>query len=191
MGEIVLMRKLTHAEIITRQVSKIDAPRLPVCVVVNNIRSLHNVGTIFRTADGAGVEKIWLCGITGYPPQGGIAKTALGAENHVPWEYREDVFSLLKELKDTGYSIVLLEQMQGSVSHDSFKPKFPLCLVIGNEISGVADELQSISDAAIEIEMSGIKNSLNVAVAFGIVVYQLRSQHKHKSIKGKNEVVHG
>jgi 23S rRNA (guanosine2251-2'-O)-methyltransferase len=172
------MRKLTHEEIVTRQVKRLDTQRLPVAVVLNNIRSLHNVGTIFRTADGAGVEKIWLCGITGYPPQGGIAKTALGAQDHVPWEYREDVLGLLKEFKADGRQIVLLEQMHGSVSHDHFEPEFPLCLVVGNEVSGVADGLQSLCDAAIEIEMDGIKNSLNVAVAFGVAVYQLRSRFK-------------
>lgn len=173
-----MIRKLTHEEIVSRQVRRADSPRLPLCVVLNNIRSLHNVGTIFRTADGAGVEKIWLCGITGYPPQGGIAKTALGAQDHVPWEFREDVLALVKELKDEGYQIVLLEQMQGSTSHDAFKAKAPVCLVIGNELDGIADALQSLSDAAIEIEMDGIKNSLNVAVAFGIAVYQLRGQLK-------------
>jgi len=159
-------------------VKKTELPRLPLCVVLNNIRSLHNVGTIFRTADGAGVEKIWLCGITGYPPQKGISKIALGAEDHVPWEYRENVLGLLKELKKGGYQIILLEQMQGSVSHDAFKAKGPVCLVIGNEIDGITESLQHLSDAAIEIEMDGIKNSLNVAVAFGIAVYQLRRQLK-------------
>ena len=181
MGEAGLIRKLSHEEIVTRQVKKSDNPRLPLCVVLNNIRSLHNVGTIFRTADGAGIEKIWLCGITGYPPQGGIAKTALGAEDHVPWEYREDVLSLLKGLKTQGYQIVLLEQMQGSVAHDKFKPKSPLCLVVGNEIEGISESLQELCDAAIEIEMDGIKNSLNVAVAFGIAAFQLRSQFKKRS----------
>src|SRR5580658_3313920 len=120
-----ILRKLSHEEIDTRQVKKADVPRLPLCVVLNNVRSLHNVGTIFRTADGAGVEKIWLCGITGYPPQGGIAKTALGAEGHVPWEFREDALALIKELKNEGYQIVLLEQMQGSLAHDAFKPRRP------------------------------------------------------------------
>jgi len=177
------MRKLTHEEIITRQVKKAGSSKLPLCVVLNNIRSLHNVGTIFRTADGAGVEKIWLCGITGYPPQGGIAKTALGAEDHVPWEYREDILALLKELKSAGYQIVLLEQMQGSVSHDAFKARPPACLVVGNEVDGITEALQSLSDAAIEIEMDGIKNSLNVAVAFGIAVYQIRGQLKSRSLK--------
>ena len=175
------MRKLTHEEIVSRQVKRADSPRLPLCVVLNNIRSLHNVGTIFRTADGAGVEKIWLCGITGYPPQRGIAKTALGAQDHVPWEFCEDVLGLIKELKNEGYQIVLLEQMQGSVSHDVFKAKSRICLVVGNEVDGIAEALQSLSDAAIEIEMDGIKNSLNVAVAFGIAVYQLRGQLKGRS----------
>lgn len=174
------MRKLTHEEIVSRQVKKAGNPKLSVCVVLNNIRSLHNVGTIFRTADGAGVEKVWLCGITGYPPQGGITKTALGAEDHVPWEYRDNVLSLIKELKIEGYQIVLLEQMQGSISHDKFKAKARVCLVVGNEVEGIAEELQSLSDAAIEIEMEGIKNSLNVAVAFGIAVYQLRDQLKNR-----------
>src|SRR5271157_1253233 len=135
------MRKLSHEEIIKRQVKKTGNPRLPLCVALNNIRSLHNVGTIFRTADGAGVEKIWLCGITGFPPQGGIAKTALGAQDYVPWEYREDVLILLKELKHEGYQIVLLEQMQGSSPHDAFKPAGAVCLVVGNEVSGVSQDM--------------------------------------------------
>jgi len=177
------VRKLTHEEIVSRQVIKAGHPRLPVCVALNNIRSLHNVGNIFRTADGAGIEKIWLCGITGYPPQGGIAKTALGAQDHVSWEYREDILALLKELKNAGYQIVLLEQMQGSVSHDVFKARFPVCLVVGNEVDGVAEGLPFICDAAIEIEMAGIKNSLNVAVALGIAVYQLRTQFKNRPLK--------
>ena len=173
------MRKLTHEEIVHRQSSKLNQARLSFCVVLNNIRSLHNVGSIFRTADGAGVEKIWLCGITGYPPQGGIAKTALGSENHVPWEYREDGLKLLKELKSKGYQIVLLEQIQGSIGYDQVKLKAPVCLVLGNEVSGIADALLDLCDQAVEIDMAGIKNSLNVAVAFGVMAYQIRSHLKH------------
>jgi tRNA G18 (ribose-2'-O)-methylase SpoU len=169
------MRKLIHEEIVARQTTKSKAARLPLCVVLNNIRSLYNVGSIFRTADGIGIEKLWLCGITGYPPQSGIVKTALGAEENVPWEYRKDIFELLRELKAKGYQIVLLEQIKGSVSHDEFVAKAPVCLVIGNEISGISDELTSMCDCAVEIDMSGIKNSLNVAVAFGIIGYQIRS----------------
>ena len=174
------MLKLTHEEIVHRQTNKLNEPRLPFCVVLNNIRSLHNVGSIFRTADGVGVEKIWLCGITGYPPQGGITKTALGAEDHVFWEYRQDGLGLLKNLKAKGYQIVLLEQMQGAIAHDKFLPKSPVCLVIGNEISGVSNEWLKICDVAVEIDMAGIKNSLNVAVAFGVMAYQIRSRLKHK-----------
>jgi 23S rRNA (guanosine2251-2'-O)-methyltransferase len=174
------MRKLTHEEIVSRQTSKLNHSRLPLCVVLNNIRSLHNVGSIFRTADGVGVEKIWLCGITGYPPQGGIAKISLGAEDHVPWEYRQDGLELLKELKSKGYQIVILEQMEGAIEHDQFKPKAPVCLIIGNEISGISDELLKLCDQAVEIDMSGIKNSLNVAVAFGIMAYQIRSYLKQR-----------
>lgn len=172
------MRKLTHEEIVARQVKKAGEKRLPFCVVLNDMRSLHNVGAIFRTADGAGVEKIWLCGATGYPPQGGIAKTALGAEEHVPWEYHADVLTIVRRLKSKGYQIVLLEQMQGSTPHDRFLPKPPVCLVIGNEVTGIADELVALCDAAIEIEMAGIKNSLNAAIAFGVAAYQIRCKIK-------------
>ncbi len=168
------MRKLTHAQIVSRQVAKLSAKRIPLTVVLNNIRSLHNVGSIFRTADGVGVEKMFLCGYTGYPPQGGIAKTALGAEAHVLWEYQENVLDVLKKLKGSGYQIVLLEQIEGSVSHDQFKPKAPVCLVIGNEVTGISDDLLDLADAAIEIDMAGIKNSLNVAVAFGVAAYHMR-----------------
>jgi tRNA G18 (ribose-2'-O)-methylase SpoU len=169
------MRKLAHEEIVERQVRKSSQSRLPFCVVLNSIRSLYNVGAIFRTADGIGIEKLWLCGITGYPPQSGITKTALGAQENVPWEYRKDVISLLRELKLSGYQIVLLEQLSGSILHDQFKPRSPVCLVVGNEISGISEELVALCDGAVEIAMDGIKNSLNVGVAFGIIGYHIRS----------------
>ena len=167
------MRKLTHQEIVTRQINKSEEARLPLTVVLNNIRSLYNVGSIFRTADGAGVEKIWLCGYTGFPPQSQIAKTALGAEQRVPWEHAEDAVAVIKKLKRQGYQIVLLEQLDQSVEYHKFKPKGPVCLVIGNEIVGVSDGFLPHCDAAVEIAMAGVKNSLNVAVAFGIVAYHL------------------
>lgn len=169
------MRKLAHHEIVSRQIERSNQKRLPFCVVLNSIRSLYNVGAIFRTADGIGIEKLWLCGITGYPPQSGIAKTALGAQESVAWEYRKDVIGLLKELRSQGYQIVLLEQIAESVPHDSFIPASPVCLVVGNEVSGIADELLSLCETAVEIEMNGVKNSLNVAVAFGIIGYHIRT----------------
>jgi len=167
------MRKLTHAQIVDRQVARSRHPRIPVSVVLDNIRSLHNVGAIFRTADGAGVEKLWLCGITGHPPQGEIAKTALGAEESVPWEYARDIVEVVRQHKARGYQIVLLEQVDTSVPYDAFIPGGPVCLVVGNEVEGVMDELEQLADVAVEIPMAGVKNSLNVAVAFGIVAFHL------------------
>ena len=173
------MRKLTHAEIVSRQKKKMEGQRLAFTVILNNVRSLYNVGSIFRTADGVGVEKIFLCGITGSPPHKQISKTALGAENQIPWEYREDVISVIHELKEQGYQILLLEQIENSIWYDEFKPTAPICLVIGNEITGISDQLISYCDQAIEIEMQGLKNSLNVAVAFGIVAYHFRTYLKN------------
>ncbi|MDP2653456.1 MAG: RNA methyltransferase [Candidatus Omnitrophota bacterium] len=169
------MRKLTHKEIVHRQNSLAAQPRLAFDVLLNNIRSLYNVGSIFRTADGAGVGKIWLCGITGAPPQSDIAKTALGAQDRVPWEYRKDAAGVIRELRQRNYQIVLLEQMEGSVPYQRFDFRPPVCLVLGNEVEGVAEELAKPCDAAVEIEMAGVKNSLNVGVAFGVVAYHIRN----------------
>ncbi len=122
-----------------------------------------------------GVEKIWLCGITGHPPDSQITKTALGAEAQVPWEYRREVRELLRELKAQGYRIVFLEQLVESIPYQDFRPSGPVCLVLGNEISGVDEELISLCDTTLEIKMAGLKNSLNVAVAFGIVAFHFRN----------------
>ena len=111
---------------------------------------------------------------TGHPPSNQIAKTALDAQDHVPWEYREDILSVLKELKAKNYQIVTLEQAEGSFFYEDFRPEGPLCLVVGNEVEGVSQDVLSYCDKAIEIEMAGIKNSLNVAVAFGIIAYHFR-----------------
>ncbi len=168
------MRKLTHPELLERQKERRQDPRLAFSVLLNDIRSLYNVGSIFRTADGIGVEKIWLCGITGFPPDTQISKTALGAEGQVPWEYRKDACSVLRELKAKGYQIVFLEQITGSAPYEDYEPASPVCLVVGNETTGVSEELLSLCDRTIEIEMAGLKNSLNVAVAFGIVGFRFR-----------------
>ena len=176
------MRKLSHPELVERQKILQKEPKLPFCAVLNDIRSLYNVGSIFRTADGAGVEKIWICGITGHPPDTQISKTALGAEGEVPWEYRRDAREVLRELKLRGYKIVFLEQLAESIPYQDFYPSGPVCLVLGNEISGVSDELVALCDETLEIEMAGLKNSLNVAVAFGIVGYHIRNSLKQKLV---------
>ena len=176
------MRKLTHEELIDRQKNQ-DSFKPAFSAVLNNIRSLYNVGALFRTADGAGLEKLWLCGITGIPPDPMISKTALGAEKAVPWEYRRRAAEVLRELKAKGTQIVFLEQTAESIPVEDFKPSGPVCLVVGNEIEGVSDELLKYCDAAVEIEMSGLKNSLNVTVAFGIAAYYFRNALKVDSTK--------
>ncbi len=165
-------RKLSHQELVQRQ--KQQRSSTPAfCALLNNVRSLYNVGSIFRTADGIGLEKLWLCGITGIPPDSQISKTALGAEKTVPWEYRETAVGALRELKGRGYKIVLLEQTVDSIPYQKFKPQAPICLVMGHEVEGISEELLPLCDKAVEIEMAGLKNSLNVAVAFGIVGYHI------------------
>ena len=168
-------RKLSHEELVQKQKNR-DPKKLPVSLILNNIRSLYNVGSIFRTADGVGLEKIWLCGITGIPPDSQISKTALGAEDSVPWEFQTSARQAIEKLRKENYQIVLLEQTAQSIPYQEFKPKGPVCLVVGNEITGVSEDLLPLCDAAIEVEMAGIKNSLNVAVAFGIVAYHIRHQ---------------
>ncbi|MFZ5801955.1 MAG: RNA methyltransferase [Candidatus Omnitrophota bacterium] len=170
------MRKYTHRELLERQSEKTSLPRSPVAVVANNIRSLYNVGSIFRTADGAGVEKLWLCGITGIPPSLRISKTALGAETHVPWEYAEDIAQVLQGYHTRGYEVVLLEQTEKSIPYQEYRPQGPVCLVIGNEVDGVEADLLALCDLAIEVEMAGLKISLNVAVAMGIAVFHIRNR---------------
>ena len=170
------MRKLSHPELLARQEMRKKAPKLPFCVVLNDIRSLYNVGSIFRTADGAGLEKIWICGITGHPPDTQITKTALGAEAAVPWEYRRNAGEVLRELKTRGYQIVFLEQLVESIPYQNYQPAAPVCLVLGSETLGVAEDLVGLCDTTLEIDMAGAKNSLNVSVAFGIVAYHIRNR---------------
>ena len=178
---------MTHPELLDRQNERRQEPKLPFSVVLNDIRSLYNVGSIFRTADGIGVEKIWLCGITGFPPDTQISKTALGAEKEVPWEYRKDACSVLRELKVRGYEIDFLEQVVGSVPYQDYEPASPVCLVVGNEVAGVSGELLSLCDRTIEIEMAGLKNSLNVAVALGVVGFRLRERLRKHVVKKATE----
>jgi len=175
------MRKLTYAELQARQLKQKCSEKLPVCAILNNIRSLYNVGSIFRSADGAGLEKLWLCGITGRPPSPKITKTALGAEQTVPWEHRWSAVSVISELREQGYRIVLLEQVTDSLAYQDWQPKGPVCFVVGNEVDGVNEDLVPHCDEAIEIDMVGLKNSLNVTVAFGIIAYHLRRAYLAES----------
>ena len=142
-------------------------------LVLSNIRSRENVGSIFRTADAAGVNKIYLCGITPTPPHEKISKTALGADRYVPWECHKQAWRLLAKLKGEGMNIVALEQTKESKDVFKFKPKFPLVLVLGNEVKGLSPRILEYCDKKISIPMYGKKESLNVAVAAGIALYAI------------------
>lgn len=141
--------------------------------VCHNIRSAYNIGSIFRTADGAGAVKIYLTGYTPAPPHPGISKTALGAEKIVEWEKFSKLDSAIAKLKKEKYRIIALEQSQKSVPLDSFKPKGNVALILGNEVRGLGRSLLEKCDKIIEIPMRGEKESLNVAVAFGIAAYTI------------------
>ncbi len=168
------MRKLAHQEIVRTPLEEIaDTPRNPLVIVVDNVRSLYNVGAIFRTCDGALVRKLYLCGYTPYPPRKEISKTALSATDSVPWEYVYDISEVLQRLKAEGLTIAALEHTTESVScFDLRKEIFPMAVVVGNEIVGVSPEVLPYCDIAIELPMYGVKQSLNVAVATGILCYE-------------------
>lgn len=154
-----------------------DGTKEPFIVIAEDIRSLWNVGSIFRTADGAGVSRIILTGITGSPPRNEIAKVSLGAEDTVPWNYSVSSLEAVLMLKQRGYQIVGLERSDSSQSlSDALSNhvlKTPLCLVVGNEVTGVSPEISRQCDAVCHLPMRGMKESLNVAVAFGIAVYAI------------------
>lgn len=147
--------------------------KLPFYVVCDNIRSLENIGSIFRTADALAVNKIFLCGICGKPPHHKIAKTALGAEKWLDWEYHWQTWRVVEKLKKQGVLIVALEQTKYSLCYDKFRPCFPMALLIGNEVKGVSPSLLKRVDKTISLPMFGKKESLNVAVAFGIAAYEI------------------
>jgi tRNA G18 (ribose-2'-O)-methylase SpoU len=172
------MKKLTHDEISLKR-STIETlhqvKKLPVYVVLNSIRSNYNVGAIFRTSDGAMIEKLYLCGYTPCPPKKEVMKTALGSTESVKWEYVKDAKTVIIELKTKGVKIVALELTEGSYPYYKLTSQsFPICLIVGNEITGVSQELLNLCDASIEIPQYGIKQSLNVAVAYGIAIFEMR-----------------
>jgi tRNA G18 (ribose-2'-O)-methylase SpoU len=163
----------------TKEILEINQKReLPatvsVCFWLHNIRSMHNVGSVFRTSDALGADTLYLSGYTPLPPRAEISKTALGAEEHVPWVSVDDLSNQCAELKKNGYQIISLEQTHSSLLLDNFKPDSQkMCIILGNEVTGVDDELLELSDAVVEIPQFGVKHSLNVSVAAGIALYDL------------------
>ncbi len=151
----------------------------PIVVILDNLRSAYNVGSIFRTCECAGIEKLILCGITPCPPHKGIEKTALGTTETLPWEYELSVLSTIEKLRDKGYTIASLEITDQSVPITEIKKEnFPLALIIGNEVYGVSDAVLSASDLILEIPLYGKKESLNVAVSTGVALFLLVEKYK-------------
>jgi len=172
------MKKLTHDEISQKR-STLDTlhnvNKLPVYVLLDSIRSNYNVGSIFRTSDGAMIEKLYLCGYTPHPPKKEILKTALGSTDSVKWEYVKSAKEVVLKLKSEGVKICALELTSKSKHYSEVEPgNFPMCLIVGNEITGVSQELIDLCDFSLEIPQYGIKQSLNVAVAYGISIFELR-----------------
>ena len=172
------MKKLTHDEI-SKNRSTLDTldrvDKLPVSVVLDSIRSNYNVGSIFRTSDGAMIEKLYLCGYTPHPPKKEILKTALGSTESVDWEYQKDPKELIIGLKNRGVKIFSLELTDTSKNYYEVTPgDFPACLIVGNEITGVSQDILNLCNHSLEIPQYGIKQSLNVAVAYGIAIFEMR-----------------
>ena len=151
-------------------------------VVLDNIRSLENIGSIFRTADAVGVKKIFLCGISGTPPNQKISKSALGAEKTVPFEYYRQTWRLVEKLKRSKIFIVALEQNKKAIDYRKLKPKFPIALIVGNEVKGISKAILKKADKIISLPMIGKKESLNVAVAFGIAAYEIGKRNLPSSL---------
>ena len=173
------MRKLTMPELNRLPIQDFrQAPKSPVVLVLDNVRSLHNVGAVFRTADAFALEKIYLCGVTGRPPHREITKTALGSTESVAWEYAPTTLEAAQALQAAGYQLVAVEQTTASVPLPQFRPVpgRPLALVLGNEVLGVDDEVLALCEVAVEIPQLGTKHSLNVGVAAGVVLWDVLSK---------------
>lgn len=170
------VHKISHEEIQASKpsIEQVRAmKRTPFFVVLDNIRSIYNVGAMFRTCDAVMAEKIFLCGITGHPPRKDIDKVALGAVDVVPWEYTSTVTETLVKLKENGVKICALELTKESIHYRKAEYPFPVALVVGNEVTGISDEAMQYVDFAVDIPMLGRANSLNVATALGIVGYEV------------------
>lgn len=152
---------------------------LPAAVLLDNVRSMYNVGAFFRGADGVGLEKVCLCGITAHPPKKAITKTALGAEEAVAWEHDWDALQMAERMRRSGFEIAAIETSAQSVDLFEWQPRFPVCVAFGNEVEGLRPELLEIADT----HVLGKKTSLNVATAAGIVLYELL--RKYRSVAGR------
>lgn len=157
--------------------------KLPLVVILDNVRSMHNIGSIFRTSDGFAIEKIYLCGITAQPPHREIEKTALGATQSIEWAYSADVCDTINELKLDGYTIIAIEQAENSTMLNNYDPNNSMkyALIFGNEVNGVSDEAMNLIDICLEIPQFGTKHSFNIVVSAGIVLWDFFAKLKLNS----------
>lgn len=175
------MRKTKNEELDRLSIDEFkNAQKTPLVLVLDNLRSMHNVGAAFRTADAFAIEKIYLCGITAQPPHREIHKTALGATDSVDWTHEQDTVALCKQLQQEGYEVLAVEQANQSHSLESFQPDpdKKYALVFGNEVFGVSDEVVAVVDQCLEIPQFGTKHSINVSVSIGVVLWDLLSKLK-------------
>ncbi len=175
------MRKLENSELDRKSIEDFKhSEKTPLIIVLDDIRSLHNIGSVFRTADAFLIEKIYLCGITATPPNKEIHKTALGATETVTWEHCKDVLEVIQNLKDKKVTVLAIEQVESAVFLQDFQIEkdAKYALVFGNEVFGVSQEAVALSDGCIEIPQLGTKHSLNISVSAGIVVWDLFKKMK-------------
>jgi len=180
------MKKLLNSELERKSLAEFKrAQKLPVVLVLDNVRSLNNVGSVFRTADAFLVQSICLCGITARPPHRDIQKTALGATESVDWSYYKKTSQAIHELKRKGFKIISIEQVEGSLFLDDFQPdnKQKYAFVFGHEVHGVDQEIVDLSDTSIEIPQYGIKHSFNISISAGIVLWDYHLKAKKRAVK--------
>lgn len=183
MSNFASMKKLTMLEMgrINAEEFK-QAKKMPLIIILDNVRSLNNIGSVFRTSDAFRVESIYLCGISSPPPSPEIHKTALGAEDSVDWKYFEDTHDAVKELQEAGYKVMAIEQCEGSTMLDTWKPNFSdfqgYAVVMGNEVKGVQQTVVDMCDGCLEIPQFGTKHSLNVSVTTGLVIWDFFKEYK-------------
>ena len=178
-----MSRKLENSELDRLDVDGFkEAKKSPIIIILDNIRSLNNIGSVFRTADAFLVQKIYLCGITATPPHKDIRKTALGATESVNWEYRKDTLEVVQELKQQGVQTAAVEQAENAVMLNDFEvgATETIALIFGNEVKGVSQEVVNASDTVLEIPQFGTKHSLNISVSAGVVVWDLWSKQNAK-----------
>jgi 23S rRNA (guanosine2251-2'-O)-methyltransferase len=170
------------SQTVLSSISALDAGyeglRLPAVVLLDNVRSMYNVGAFFRAADGVNLEKLCLCGITAHPPKKAISKTALGAEEVVAWEHDWDAVAMAQRLRGIGFQIAAVETGSQAIDLFEWQPQFPVCVAFGHEVDGLRPELLDLADKHVRIPMLGKKESLNVATAAGIVLYELLRKYR-------------